>query len=240
MEPRDERARRDPGAETEESTAIQEIATRLADFARRLEAWQIEPDSSYAGARNEFVTEYGGIQDVIEDLRRFDYKSEGMRLVMRYSDGLTWLGHIRDLRIERDKAAREGALSAEVARQLDERAASFVARAGEAIRRLAWELGRARDIVLGQPAEAAMSRDPSSGVRSDGEIAAAPHTSMRRRAGGRPRNDPDRDRQIWEAWKTRQHRTYADLAREMCMTPRQVELALDRQRHREQRPAPPS
>lgn len=59
----------------------------------------------------------------------------------------------------------------------------------------------------------------------------SPKEGKRRR--GRPRDtDPKADQKICDAWKTGEHKTYADLARLLGTTEAEVARAVDRQRRR--------
>jgi hypothetical protein len=74
---------------------------------------------------------------------------------------------------------------------------------------------RAAQVVAVQPMEA---RSTAQGARK-----------------GRPKDtDARQDRRVFDAWQTRAYRTYAELAREMHLTPKEVERALDRERKRRQ------
>jgi hypothetical protein len=54
----------------------------------------------------------------------------------------------------------------------------------------------------------------------------------RGRPGGTPKSDPAKDRRIFDAWSTGRYDGYFQLARELGITRRQVERAIDRERHR--------
>jgi hypothetical protein len=54
-------------------------------------------------------------------------------------------------------------------------------------------------------------------------------TRRRGRAGD---TDPKADQKIWDAWKTGQHKDYADLARYLEVSEKEVARAIDRHRHR--------
>jgi hypothetical protein len=54
----------------------------------------------------------------------------------------------------------------------------------------------------------------------------------RRRRGRKPDTDPKADKRIADAWETKRFRTYAECARELRITPREVKAALDRHRKR--------
>jgi hypothetical protein len=56
-----------------------------------------------------------------------------------------------------------------------------------------------------------------------------------KRRGRRPDTDPKKDEHIASAWKAGHHKTYADLGREMHLTAKQIEEAIDRNRKRESR-----
>jgi hypothetical protein len=61
-----------------------------------------------------------------------------------------------------------------------------------------------------------------------------------RKRGRKPDTDPIGDKRVWDAWQTRQHKSYAELANALGKTKREVMQAIDRHRQRMKRrkPAP--
>jgi len=153
MGPSEKRARHGPG-DDQSAPSASEIAKRLDDLAKRIDAWpqRIEPDSSYAGAFPEFVVENQSvIQAVAAALKGMNCEPDSTRLLARFSDAVRSLNHIRVLKAERDNAAAMGSLSDDLVRQLAEREGNLVARAGDRLRGLAWEMRRVQCQVLGRP-----------------------------------------------------------------------------------------
>jgi hypothetical protein len=61
-------------------------------------------------------------------------------------------------------------------------------------------------------------------------------SNQSRRKRGRPRDtNLKEDKRVFDAWQTRQHMTYADLARALGKGEREVKAAIDRERKRRER-----
>ncbi len=69
-------------------------------------------------------------------------------------------------------------------------------------------------------------------VLTGGTVADPRRTSPRKKPGRKPDTDPKKDKQIADAWKTGQYKTYEDCAEELGKTQREVKLAIDRDRKR--------
>ncbi len=76
---------------------------------------------------------------------------------------------------------------------------------------------------------------------STGSVKRRALAATRKKPAGRPRSsDPNADRRVSEAWKTRQYRTYADLAKARGMAVHEVKAACERERKRADRLRTPS
>jgi hypothetical protein len=76
-----------------------------------------------------------------------------------------------------------------------------------------------------RPPEAPSSNRGSAHKRKGG-------TPKRKRGPKGPRTDPHEDARIFDAWKSGRFKDYADLARELHLKRRDVELAIDRHEKR--------
>ncbi len=123
----------------------------------------------------------------------------------------------------------DGSAEAKHARRLAEEAAKQVEaeQAEKAANQAKAKLGEGNDSIPGQK---------GTGQKKEGESNTPLGANLTRRRRGRPRDtDLQADRLIFNAWRTRQYKTYADLARELNKSTREVRAAIDRHRKRVER-----
>lgn len=74
--------------------------------------------------------------------------------------------------------------------------------------------------------------DPHAEVKTDAPKAGEQVAPTKPKRGRPNDTDPKADQRIYDAWKTGEHKTYADLGRELSKTERQITLAIDRHKKR--------
>ncbi len=95
---------------------------------------------------------------------------------------------------------------------------------------LTWAMGWCHRAQSEPPGSEGQTQDEVPSAKTN---AANAETEKRRRKRGRPRDtDPKADKRIADAWQSGQHKTYADLARELKKSEREVRAAIDRHRQR--------
>jgi len=92
--------------------------------------------------------------------------------------------------------------------------------------------------IAAAAAEQRVTAIPSLGSNTPADPARQPN--LRKKSGrhkGSVRTDLEDDRRIWEAWSSGRYKTHKDLARELHRKVKEIDGALDRERHRRKQSA---